>query len=193
MNALVELEACLKRAQQFLDEHKRAGQVPFQGGLRITGLEIVARDQDGNETGRITRDALATKQFAQLVQLNILDTAETVTDTTGTGNALTVNNAATAPTIAAGTGTTAATVTDHVLQTQTETVAATINAYSGSGSSGNFTVTGTITAGANRAYAEVGLLVTVNTKTYLICHDSFSTLNVSSSGTLSVTYTLSFS
>lgn len=190
-DTLAALEQAIENARQALDEHKLAN--AFQGGCRITGLRIEARDKDGNLTGVIERDALATKQFAQLVQLNILDTAETITDTTGTGNALTVNNAATAPTIAAGTGTTAATVTDHVLQTQTETVAGTINAYSGSGASGTFTVTGTITAGANRAYAEVGLLVTVGAKTYLICHDSFSVLNVSTSGTLQVSYTLTFS
>jgi hypothetical protein len=172
-----------------------SGEAPnngFPGGVRI-GLKIEHRDADGNLVEVIERDALATKQFAQLVQLNILDTAETVTDTTGTGDALSVNSAATAPTILAGTGTTAATVTDNAMQTQTESVAATINAYSGSGSSGSFTVIGTVTAGAARAYAEVGLQVTVATKTFLICHDSFSVLNVSNGGTLAVTYTLTFS
>lgn len=190
-NMLNELESALEKACEALRKCKE--DFRFQGGMKITGLRIVARDSDGNITGEIERDALATKQFAQLVQLNILDTAETITDTTNTGNALTVNNAATVPTIAAGTGTTAAAYNDHALQTQTETVAATINAYSGAGVSGSFTVTGTITAGAARAYAEVGLLVTVNAKTYLLCHDVFSVLNVSNGGTLQVTYTLSFS
>lgn len=165
----------------------------FQGGMKIKGLRLEARDADGNLTDVIERDAMALAQFAQLVQLNILDTAETVKNTSGTGNALAVNSAATAPTILAGTGTTAATVLDDAMQTQTESVAATVNAYSGSGSSGSFTVTGTVTAAAARAYAEVGLQVTVGGNTYLICHDSFSVLNVSSGGTLAVTYTLSFS
>lgn len=157
-------------------------------------MEVVARDAAGNIIGRRKKlHDLATKQFAQLIQLNILNTNETITDTGGTGRSETANAAATVPTILAGTGSTAATVTDNALGTQTETVAATINAYSGSGASGNFTVTGTITATADRAYAEVGLRVTVNTHTYLICRDTFPTLNVSNTGTLAVTYTLTMS
>ncbi len=88
---------------------------------------------------------------------------------------------------------TAATVIDNALGAQTETQSATINAWSGTGSSGTFTVTATITAGADRAYAEVGLRVTVNAHLYLICRDVFSVLNVSNTGTLAVTYTFNFS
>ena len=140
------------------------------------------------------KDDLSTQQLAQLVQLNILNTNNTIKDTSNTTHSETANTAASSPTILAGTGTTAAAVTDYTLQTQTETVAATIGSISGwSGTSGTFTVTGTITAGANRAYAEVGLRVTVNTHLYLICHDVFSALNVSNGGTLAVTYTFTFS
>lgn len=190
------LLSALRRAVEIieasqLDEPLEATPL-FQGGARV-GLRIEARDADGTLVGLIQRDALATQQFAQLVQLNILDTAETIKDTGGTTHSEAVNTAATAPTISAGTTGTAATVTDNALGAETETVAATINAYSGSGSSGSFTVTGTITATAARAYQEVGLKVTVNSHVYLICHDTFSTLNVSSGGTLAVSYTLTFS
>lgn len=191
-----QILADLEQAQQALQKAKAflSSRMPFQGGLRISGLEIVARDKDGNITGTVKRDALATKQFAQLVQLGILATNETIKDTGGTSNSeTTAATTGSAPTVVAGTSGTAATVSDFVLGTQTESQAGTINAYSGSGSSGSFTVTATITAGAARAYQEVGLVVTVNAHTYLICRDTFTTLNVSSGGTLSVTYTLTFS
>ena len=136
---------------------------------------------------------LATKQFAQFVQALLLNSTQTISDTTATGRSIANATATTAPTILAGTTSTAATVTDTALGGQTETIAGTVNAYSGSGSSGSFTVTGTITAGADRAYVEVGLRVTNGGNTFLICRDTFSALNVSNTGTLAVTYTLTFS
>lgn len=144
--------------------------------------------------GRRCKDGdLATKQFAQLVQALLLNSTQTITDTASATHSVANASATTLPTILAGTTSTAATVTDVALGTQTETVSATVNAYSGSGSSGSFTVTGTITATADRAYAEVGLRVTNGGNTYLICRDTFSTLNVSNTGTLAVTYTLTWS
>lgn len=163
-------------------------------------LELVAKDKDGNITGTYcNEDDLFTKQFAQMTQLNIFNTAETITTTSNVAEALTVNNAATAPTIVAGTGTTAAAVTDYNLQSQSSgtsgSVAATINAYSGSGTSGHYTITGTITnsSGGNITYSEVGLEVTVATYVFLLTHDVFTGLVVSNLGTLAVTYTLTFS
>jgi hypothetical protein len=145
-------------------------------------------------TGEVVKDHdLATKQFAQFVMALLLNSTQTINDTTATGRSVANASATTAPTILAGTTATAATVTDTALGAQTETQSGTVNAYSGSGSSGSFTVTGTITAGADRAYTEVGLRVTNGGNTFLICRDTFSTLNVSSSGTLAVTYTLTFS
>lgn len=191
-----QILADLEQAQEALQKAKAflTGKLPFQGGLRITGLEIVARDKDGNITGTVKRDALATKQFAQLNQLGMFATNQTIKDTGGVSNSeTTAATTGSSPTIAAGTTGTTAAVTDFALGAETETVAATINAYSGSGTSGSFTITGTITAGAARAYAEVGIKVTVNAHVYLVCHDTFSVLNVSSGGTLAVTYTLSYS
>ena len=165
-----------------------------------TSVSVVARDKDGNIIGNYYKeDDLETKQFAQIVQNNIFDTAESVTDITNTARSLTVNSASTAPTIVAGTGTTAAAVTDYVLQTPVSgssgSIAATINAYSGSGTSGSFTITGTITntSGATINYSEVGLEVTISTYVFLITHDVFTALGVSNSGTLAITYTLTFS
>lgn len=143
---------------------------------------------------------LCTNVFANLVRVGILGVATTVTDTTGAGRALTsamdgaINQAAGGRIGCAGTGGTAATVADTNMQTQTETqTSVTVNTVSGSGASGTFTVTYTITATADRAYQEVGIKVvtTTNAWNFLVTHDSFSTLNVSSSGTLSVTYTFS--
>jgi hypothetical protein len=131
---------------------------------------------------------LTCKALAQLIMLNILHSAQIITDTSNTGNSESVNTACTSPLIAAGTSGTSATFADHVLGTETETVSATV----GSISSNTFAVTGTITAGANRAYQEVGIRVTANSHLYLLTHDTFSTLNVSNTGTLAVTYTFTF-
>jgi hypothetical protein len=143
--------------------------------------------------GIIEQGDLATKQFAQLIQLNILDSNQTIKDIDGDSNEETANTSSGTITIMAGTDNTAADVTDFSLGAQTETVSGTVNSYSGSGVSGGFTVTGTITAEANRAYTEVGLGVTVNSSIYLICRDVFSTYNVSDGGTLAVTYTITCS
>ena len=158
-------------------------------------LKIVGYDEFGKVIYEFEQQDLGTKQFAQLCQLNILDTAETITDTSNTGRALTVNNAAIVPTIIAGTGTTTPTVLDYNLTTPTAgasgTVAATINAYSGSGASGNFTVTGTITnsSGSSITYAEVGITVTVATYVFLITHDTFTGVAIPNTGLLGITYT----
>jgi len=141
----------------------------------------------------VKEDDLATKQFAQFVQALLLNSTQSITDTASVAHSVANASATTAPTILAGTGATAATVLDVALQTQTEFIAATVGAYSGAGLTGNFTVTGTITAAALRAYVEVGLRVTNGGFDYLICRDTFSTLNVSASGTLQVSYTITFS
>jgi hypothetical protein len=131
---------------------------------------------------------LTTKQFANFIICNLLAGSATITDITNTGRSVAANTACTAPTIQAGTTGTAAAFTDYALGAETETVSATI----GSISSNTFTVTGTITATASRAYQEVGLVVTCSSHTFLITHDTFSTLNVSNGGTLAVTYTFTF-
>lgn len=137
---------------------------------------------------------LGTKQLGQLIMGNILNSGQTITDTGGSARAVAANSACTVPTISAGTSGTAATVADTALGTETETVAAGApSAGTWSGTSGTFTVAGTVTATANRSYQECGFKVTAATFVFLICHDTFSTLSVSSGGTLAVTYTWTIS
>lgn len=150
---------------------------------------------------------LATKQFAQWVQVAMLNTAQTITNTSGTGIAVTAGSISKTPLVVAGTGAGTAAVTDTALFTigtggsytaaaGSGSVAASINAYSGSGTSGSFTITGTITnsSGGTLNYTEVGVSVTDSAvvNAYLVAHDTFSTLAVSNNGTLSVTYTATF-
>jgi hypothetical protein len=138
---------------------------------------------------------LCTNVFANLVRVALMGTATTVTDVLGTGRAITatMNGGVASMLGCAGTGVTAATVADTNMQTQTETQASvTVNTVSGAGATGTFTVTFTITATADRAYTEVGLKNVTTTSpfwSFLLTHDSFSVLNVSSSGTLATTYT----
>ncbi|MGC8580428.1 MAG: hypothetical protein ACP5MB_10285 [bacterium] len=170
-------------------------------------VSLTAYDENGNITGRYYNPLdLSTKQMAQWVQASIFNTAETITNTAGTGIAVTADTSpGTTILICAGTGTTAAAVTDYALgtpiasgeytaATASGSVAATIGAYSGSGTSGSFTVTGTITnsSTATIAYSEVGIVVGNGTNAYLLTHDVFSALNVSANGTLAVTYTLTY-
>jgi creatinine amidohydrolase/Fe(II)-dependent formamide hydrolase-like protein len=180
-----------------IEQEIKERQLPAGGVILRGSLHIEARDADGNITGEWCDDDLTTKQLAQLIMANILDTApgsSAMTDTSGSTHTVTVNSAATLPLIAAGTSGTTATVADHALGTQTETVTAvTSTTFTGSGSSGTVMVTGTITAGSARAYQEVGIEVTVGSNIYLLTHDTFTTLNVSSGGTLAVTYMFTFS
>lgn len=190
MSALVQAFAKIKAAAQ--SAWPSSGPPGSQMKVKVRLEAWSPPDKDGVrhlEGVREKKKDLATKQFAMLIQLNILNTGETIRDTSNATHAESANTACTVPTISAGTSGTAAAFADFALGTETETVGAAVNSISGSA----FTVTGTVTAGANRAYQEVGLKVTCNTHIYLICHDTFSTLNVSNGGTLAVTYTITFS
>lgn len=137
---------------------------------------------------------LATNVFAGFVRCGLFGTNTTVTDTGSTGRAITkaIDGGAASLSVGAGTSGTAATVADVNMTFADSQGSPTVNAISGSGSSGTFTVTGTITAGADRAYQEVGIKMTTTTNSwvFLLCRDTFSTLNVSNTGTLAVTYTI---
>jgi hypothetical protein len=151
------------------------------------------------------RGDLSTIAMASLVQLNILATLPAaLNDTSGTSRTLTpVNSAVTAPYIWAGTGATAPAVTDYQMQTtvndSSHKVAATVNAISDwSGSSGSFTVTGTIsnTSGGDITYKEIGIIVTCLTWNFLISHDTINAGSgylVSNGGSLAVTETFTYS
>jgi hypothetical protein len=170
-----------------------------QRGIMRICVDVQAIDSNGLPNGRYHNEYdLGTKALAQLIQSNILDTAASITDVTDTARSIGANTACTAPTINAGTGSTAAAFTDYKLQTTSTSYtgngsyseAATVNAIS----SNTFTVTGTITnvSGSTITYGEVGMSVTANTYYFLISHDVFTGLAVSNAGTLAVTYTLTF-
>lgn len=138
---------------------------------------------------------LLTNVFAMLSQVGVFGQTTTVTDTGGTGRSVTatvLGGGMASKNGHAGTGVTSATVADINMQTSTENVAATVNAVSGAGATGTYTITYTVTAGAPRAYTEVGVVCTTTTNSwaFLVCHDSFSALNVSSGGTLATTYSI---
>lgn len=166
---------------------------PGRGQIKIK-LDVRGYDPDGTLVGHECKDDdLATKQFAQVVMALVFASTQTIADTSASTHSVANNTATSAVTVLAGTTGTAATVLDTALGAQTETGTTTVNAYSGSGSSGTFTITSTVTATADRAYQEVGLRITIGGNLYLLCHDTFSTVNVSNTGTLAVTYTITFS
>jgi len=157
-------------------------------------LNVKAYDPQGNLTGERDGPAnLLTNQFAAFVQQQILNTdcANNPKDTSNTSRNTSTGTATSSLTGRAGTNATTAAVTDYALGTETETQASvTVNANPTTGTtSGTFTVTFTITASADRAYTEVGLTIVKETWTFLLCHDVFTALNVSNTGTLAVTYT----
>jgi len=138
---------------------------------------------------------LLVNNFAKLVQVGLFGQATTINDTANTPRSMTITvlgGGITSKVGWAGTGATAATVADVAMQTPTESAALTVNAVSGAGATGTYTVTYTVTAGSARSYVEVGMIVTTTTNAwpFLISHDSFSALSVSTSGTLAVTYSI---
>lgn len=140
---------------------------------------------------------LLTNVYAKMNQAGLFGTTTSITDTGGTSrsvtNTLNGGIVAASTLLCAGTGVTAATVADINMQSQTETVAnPTINAVTGSGSTGTYTIVGTITATADRSFTESGIKVTTQTNSwqFLLAHDSFSSLSVSNTGTLALTYSI---
>ena len=170
------------------------GQPGGNVGMKIR-VKVVARDANGKITGVRYHD-MSTIGLAQFIQAQIWGyVTGTIKDTGGTGRTVTAYSTVSAQQIVAGTGTTAATFADNVLQAQSAStsgyVSATMNAISGS----TFTITGTITNGSGSTinYAEIGLYVTMNTWIFMLAHDVFTALPVSATGTLGVTYTATFS
>ncbi len=143
-------------------------------------------------------DDISVTALAGLILNNILNTAQSVKDTTNTARALSANSAASALTIIAGSGTTTPAFTDYSLTTaisgSSGTVSGTANAISGT----SFTVTGTLTnsSGGDLTYAEIGITVTVATYVFLLTHDLTNGSTgyvISNGGTGATTITFSFS
>ncbi len=169
------------------------------GGQSGVHLLVIARDADGNETGRYQDAAdLMTQQWAQFAYTQVFGTSGSIITITGATVSVPVWSTLTALTICAGTGTNAAQVSDTKMQTLSGTLAGTcpgtLSAFppTQSGTSGSFTVTGTITntSGSSITYSEIGLQMTLGANSYLLTHDVFTGVVVSYTGTLSISYTV---
>lgn len=158
-------------------------------GFRLDGEKCKCRRQLTGERDGPTN--LITNQFPAFVHSQIFAiTPNTNPKRLSDGAATAISGANSLPKIRAGTTNTAAAVTQTALAAETETATATINANPTTGTtSGTFTITGTITAGADRAYVECGFTMQNNGNEYLMCRDVFAVLNVANTGTLAVTYT----
>lgn len=163
-------------------------------------LQVVSYDANGQERARYCNDEdLITQQWAQFLYTNIFGTAGSIITITGSTVSNSTWGTLSALTIAAGIGTNAASVTDHALGTVETTTSGTcpgtLSAFpsESSGSSGSFTVTGTITnsTGSTVNYSELGLYINDHlSNTYLLTHDVFTAVPVSNTGTLAITYTI---
>jgi hypothetical protein len=174
-------------------KHKRPDGIPMS--TQFCGCKPII-------TGHTKTHALQTGQWAQIGIVNMLDGAtQTITDTSNATHSVTANSAVSAPTLVAGSGTTTPAVSDYKLQTQLSgTSGYTTSVTSGgslteSGSSGTYTITGTITngSGGNLTYAEIGMTVTIGGNVFLILHDltnGASGYVVSNGGTCAITYTI---
>lgn len=171
------------------------------GGVQGVKVLVIGRDADGTETGRYEsgQEDLITQQWAQFCYTNIFGTTGSIIAITGSTISTVVWSTLSALTIAAGTGTNAAQVNDHALQTIAGTTAGTcpgtLSAFpaEGAATSGSFTITGTITnnSGGTINYSEIGIEINDNAAhTYLLTHDVFVAVPVSNTGTLSITYTI---
>lgn len=144
--------------------------------------------------GVVEKGDICLKQLLQVLQLNILATNNTIKDTSGSTHAETANTASGTIKVAAGTGVTSPAWDDFKLVGPADTPGtATIGAISGSGTTSTFSITGSVTASSSRAYTEVGLQVVINSHTYMLLRDTFTTLNVASSGNINITYQISAS
>jgi len=152
---------------------------------------------------------MALKAFAQFILTNILATAETITDTSGSGQSVIANDAikitAGIPQVWIYAGSDVASApafTDYVLVSPISNVPAgtgIIIATIGAIASNTFTVTGMLTNGTagNIVYGEVGIVIEedANSWLFLITRDQTngaSGYTVSPAGTVSVTYTVTF-
>jgi len=156
--------------------------------------KVVSKLPDGSPAVYEHDTDLGTTVLLGLLSANLLDTGQNVLDTTGTSRSVSANSAVSSPTIVAGTGSTAAAVSDTNLQSQSSGSSGSQAIASVVVSGATITISATITNGSagTIAYDEVGIVVTVGGHTFLLAHDAPLTggpFNVSVGGTLAVTYT----
>lgn len=143
--------------------------------------------------GVVEKGDICLKQLAQVMQLNLFATGNTIKDTSGSTHVETSNSASSTIKIAAGTGITSPAWDDFKLAGPADTPGtAIIGAISGGGTNSTFNITGSVVAGASRAYSEIGLQVVINGHTYMVFRDTFTPLNVASSGQINVVYDIFF-
>ena len=150
----------------------------------------------------------SSKALAQLMQVNILAlSGQSITNVSNASQAISVADVPSAPYVVAGLTGTAPAFTDYALgdgvsntnyhSNSSYAQAGTVNAIS----SNTFTVTATITnaSGGNLLYKEIGLAITVTHSAspyyFLLAHDQVNAgtgYTVSNGGTLTVTYTATF-
>lgn len=171
------------------------------GGVKVR-LELMVRDRDG-EPCLYFRDEDDTTllQLAQSIQAGLMAlTGQSMKDTSAAAHTLTGAVTAGTPQITFGTGVTAATFNDYVIQTAaygTPTVTATVGAVSTA--AGTFTVTGTYTnsSASSVTISEIAMYVTTITgmaaeSVFAYTHDEFTGTVVSSGGTAAATLTFTF-
>lgn len=176
------------------------GADPTHHGIRVR-LDLVVTNPDGG-THTVTKEYdMTLLQLAQFIQTGLMgvSTGLSFKDTTGTAHSQTAQVLAGTPTIAFGTGVTAATFADYVIQTQVASgspVAATVTAIS----SNTFTVTATWTNGTGLtvSVSELAMYVTTTAgmsaeATFALTHDVFTGQAVSNGGTAAATLTFTFS
>lgn len=183
----------------------KVSQAAHHRGCITWTAHIVARNADGSLVGEQDFPDISVQALAFFLLSNIFDTATTVPDVTNTNRSISANTAATAPYIVAGTTGTAPAFTNYALGDGTTNTnyhsngnyaeAATVTATL---SSNTCTIAATITnaSGSNITYKEVGMAITAGGNYFLVTHDQVNSGTgyvVSNSGTLSITYTGTFS
>jgi hypothetical protein len=180
---------------------------PKLGGAGRIGvrLDLVVRDGEGNITSTFSKDSdmtlLQSAQFFIVSQMGV--TGLSFKDTSATAHSQTAQVLAGTPTIEFGTGSTAATWSDYVIQTAaggTNPVTATVSAITANSTNGTFTVTATWTntTGSTVTISELALYVTTtagmsSNSTFALTHDVFTGQAVSATGTAAATLTFTFS
>jgi hypothetical protein len=161
-------------------------------------VRVAVVDKKTGEESQVhesTRD-MSVANFIYLSIDNIFGRAQVAVDITGTNRSITANTAVTAVNVVAGTGTTSPLWSDYALQTPVSggagSATAIIGAYSGSGSSGSFTISGNMSSpNSTTVYHEVGIYLTLSGYQFMIAHDVSATgWSVDTSHYLAVTYTI---
>lgn len=145
-------------------------------------------------------------QFSGLLIANIFATStatNAMKDTSAALHTVSANTSTSLVTLVAGSGVTAPTFGDFVIDTaisgSSGSISATVNnTITNNVTNGTFTITGTFTniLGVNTTYGNIGIYVTAGGNIYMLAHDQTNGGTgyvVSPAGTVAVTYTVTVS